>query len=80
MTFVILGGGAKKLKMSSFLKLCLKSILSYSESFETYLFLGENWVGTPILSHFLFRHFSWNFANFENFYKCLYFSEAKNID
>ena len=38
--------------MSSFLKLCLKSILSHSESFETHLFLGENWVGTPILSHF----------------------------
>ena len=28
------------------LKLCLKSILSHSESFETHLFLGENWVGT----------------------------------
>ena len=52
MTFVILGGGSKIIKMSSFLKLCLKSILSYSESFETHLFLGENWVGTPILSHF----------------------------
>ena len=34
--------------MLSFLKLCLKSILSYSESFETHLFLGENWLGTPI--------------------------------
>ena len=52
MTFVILGGGVKNIKMSSFLKLCLKSILSHSESFETHLFLGENWVGTPILSHF----------------------------
>ena len=54
MTFVILGGGGgvKIFKMSSFKKLCLKSILSYSESFETHLFLGENWVGTPILSHF----------------------------
>ena len=48
MTFVILGGGGVKIfQMSSFLKLCLKSILSYSESFETHLFLGENWVGTP---------------------------------
>ena len=52
MTIVILGGASKILKMSSFLKLCLKSILSYSESFETHLFLGENWVGTPILSRF----------------------------
>ena len=31
--------------MSSFLKLCLKSILSYSESFETHLIFGENWMG-----------------------------------
>ena len=41
------------------LKRVLKSILSYSESFETHLFLGENWVGTPILSCFQ--------PDFENF-------------
>ena len=25
----------------------------------------------------IFRHFSWNFENFENFYKCLHFSRGK---
>ena len=57
--------------MSSFLKLCLKSILSYSESFETHLFSGETWVGTPIL-----KPFSGILSVFEVFNT---FQGAKNI-
>ena len=45
-------GGGPDVKMSFIYKLCLKSILSYSQSFETHIFLGENWLGTPILSRF----------------------------
>ena len=43
---------------------------------HTYFWVKIGWV-PPYLA--IFRHFSWNFANFENFYNCLHFSRGKKI-
>ena len=46
------GGGGGFLKKKKKKKKLPKCILSHIESFKTHLFLGENWGGTPKLSHF----------------------------
>ena len=45
------GGGGVWMSKCHFIKLCLKSISSHSESFWKKN-LGEKWGGTPILRHF----------------------------
>ena len=51
MTFVILGGGVNNFQNVIFLKVVFKIHFKLF-TFETHLFLGENRVGTPILSRF----------------------------
>ena len=54
MTFVILGGGggAKNFQNVIFLKVVFKIHFKLFWVIEPHLFLGENWVSTPILSCF----------------------------
>ena len=55
--------GGPDVKMSHFYKFGLKSISSHSKSFDTHLFLVENWGVPPYLA--IFRNFCPNFPNFE---------------